>query len=148
MDVYKYLSNTPGDTVSDMAWRYAWFRYYFWNDLMPIYCSNSPFTVNDTSTRIRLDDDMMVTTKGFFLVEAKSKLVNRLNANPADEDSIWEEYATKVRKDAHSYREVIDSRLYHIGFLAPGGTLTELGYKYVDACERAQVRMQEYPWKF
>ena len=58
-------------------------------------------------------------------------------ANPMHEECIWEEYAKKVRSDAHSYREVIDSGLYHIGFLAPGGTLTELGYKYVDACERA-----------
>lgn len=48
VDVYKYLSNTPGDTVSDMAWRYVWFHYYFWNDLMPIYRGTSPFTVNDS----------------------------------------------------------------------------------------------------
>lgn len=137
VDVYKYLSNTPGDTVSDMAWRYVWFHYYFWNDLMPIYRGTSPFTVNDMPTRIRLDDDGHY--QGLFSGRSdsiKSKLVNKLNANPADEDAIWEEYAAKVRKDSHSYREVIDSGLYHIGFLAPGGTLTDLGYKYVDACER------------
>lgn len=28
-DPYKYLSNTPGDTISDKAWRYVWFNYYF-----------------------------------------------------------------------------------------------------------------------
>lgn len=136
-DVYKYLSNTPGDTVSDMAWRYVWFRYYFWNDLMPIYRSASPFIVNDTSTRIRLDNSGHYQNLFSGRSDSiKSKLVKRLNVNPSDEDTVWEEYAVKVRKDAHSYREVIDSGLYHIGFLAPGGTLTELGYKYVEACER------------
>ena len=137
-DVYKYLANTPGDTVSDMAWRYAWFHYYFWNDLMPIYRGGSPFTVNDMPTRIRLDEEGHY--QGLFSGRTdsiKSKLVDKLNANPADEDAVWEEYAVKVRKDSHSYREVIDSGMYHIGFLTPGGTLTELGYKYVDACERA-----------
>lgn len=136
-DVYKYLSNTPGDTVSDMAWRYVWFRYYFWNGLMPIYRTASPFTVNDALTRIRLDDDGHC--QGLFAGRKdsiKSKLVKKLNARPADEDAVWEEYAAKVKKEAHSYREVIDSGLYHMGFLAPGGTLTDLGYKYVDACER------------
>lgn len=136
-DVYKYLSNTSGNTVSDMAWRYVWFHYYFWNDLMPIYQDTSPFTVNDTPTRIRLDDDGHYQKLFSGRRDSiKSKLVDKLNANPADEDAVWEEYAAKVRKDSHSYREVVDSGLYHIGFLAPGGTLTDLGYKYVDACER------------
>lgn len=136
-DVYRYLSNTPGDSISDMAWRYVWFRYYFWNDLMPIYTGNGPFTVNDIPTKIRLDDygryQRLFSGKKNSI---KYKLVNKLNTNPADEDTIWEEYVHRVRNDSHSYREVIDSGLYHIGFLNPGGTLTDLGYKYVDACER------------
>ena len=136
-DVYKYLSNTTGETVSDMAWRHVWFHYYFWNDLMPIYRTSSPFTVNDMRTRIRMDhggrcQKLFESRKDSI----KDKLVEKLNRNPADEDAVWEEYAEKVRKVSHSYREVIDSGLYHIGFLAPSGTLTELGYKYVDACER------------
>lgn len=136
-NVFKYLSNTPGDSVSDIAWRYVWFRYYFWNELMPIYQETSPFTVNDISTRIRIDDNGHFQRLFSGRIDSiKSKLVNKLNANPADEDVIWEEYAKKVRSDSHSYREVIDSGLYHIGFLAPSGMLTDLGYKYVDACER------------
>lgn len=135
-DVYQYLSYTSGNTVSDMAWRYVWFRYYFWNGLMPIYRGNGPFTVNETTTRIRLEDGHYEKLFSGRTDSIKLKLVNRLNANPADEDAVWEEYARKVRKSSHSYREVIDSGLYHIGFLAPDGTLTELGYKYVDACER------------
>lgn len=137
-DIYKYLSNTPGDSVSDMAWRYVWFQFYFWDKLMPIYKTENPYTVNNEFTKIRLDDDGHY--QGLFSGRTdsiKSKLVRKLNANPMHEECIREEYAKKVRSDAHSYREVIDSGLYHIGFLAPGGTLTELGYKYVDACERA-----------
>ena len=66
----------------------------------------------------------------------KAKLVNQLNSLSISEDLAWEEYAKKVRKDSHSYREVVDSGLFHIGFLNPEGSLTELGYKFVEACER------------
>lgn len=46
----------------------------------------------------------------------KEKLVKNLNDGTISESDAWEEYARKVRKDAHSYREVIDSGLFHIGF--------------------------------
>ena len=142
-DVFKYLSNTPGDSISDMAWRYDWFHFYFWNDLMPIYNTPGtyPYTVNTTSTKIEMDETGALQNLFSGRVDSiKSKVVDDMNAamgSPAAEDKAWEDYAIKVRKDAHSYREVIDSGLYHIGFLNPEGSLTDLGYKYVDACERA-----------
>ena len=136
VDVYKYLSNTPGDTISDKAWRYAWFNFYFWPELIPIWTQTSPYTVNDVKTRIRINN---TEWQGLFSGRSdsiKQKLVDALNAGTKTEEEAWVEYAIKVRKDAHSYREVIDSGLYHIGYLNPEGTLTELGYKYVEACER------------
>ena len=136
VDVYKYLSNTPGDTISDKAWRYAWFNFYFWPELIPIWTQTSPYTVNDVKTRIRINN---TEWQGLFSGRSdsiKQKLVDALNAGSKTEEEAWEEYAIKVRKDAHSYREVIDSGLYHIGYLNPEGTLTELGYKFVEACER------------
>lgn len=135
-DPYKYLSNTPGDTISDKAWRYAWFNYYFWKNLIPIWASSNPYVVNNTSTKIRISEDSL---QGLFSGRSdsiKEKLVNKLNEGVISETEAWEEYAKKVRKDAHSYREVVDSGLYHIGYLNPEGTLTELGYKFVEACER------------
>ena len=135
-DPYKYLSNTPGDTISDKAWRYAWFNYYFWSELIPIWNCISPYIVNNTSTKIRIDEN---NYQGLFsgrIDSIKEKLVTKLNAGTIVEDEAWEEYAKKVRKDAHSYREVIDSGLYHIGYVNPEGTLTEIGYKFVEACER------------
>lgn len=135
-DVYKYLSNTPGDTISDKAWRYAWFNFYFWQELIPIWTRTTPYIVNDIKTRIRINN---TEWQGLFSGRSdsiKQKLVDALNAGSKTEEEAWEEYAIKVRKDAHSYREVIDSGLYHIGYLNPEGTLTELGYKFVEACER------------
>lgn len=135
-DPYKYLSNTPGDTISDKAWRYAWFNYYFWENLIPIWASSNPYVVNNTSTRIRISEE---SWQGLFSGRSdsiKEKLVKKLNEGTISEAEAWEEYAKKVRKDAHSYREVVDSGLYHIGYLNPEGTLTELGYKFVEACER------------
>lgn len=135
-DPYKYLSNTPGDSISDKAWRYAWFNYYFWSGLIPIWNTANPYTVNNATTKIRIDDNTMQGLFSGRTDSIKEKLVRDLNNGVLSEEAAWEEYAKKVRKDAHSYREVIDSGLYHIGYLNPEGTLTELGYKYVEACER------------
>lgn len=137
-DVYKYLSNTAGDTIADKAWRHDWFNFYFWNDLMPIYHGAGPYTVNDTATKIYIDDTNRQRLFSGRSDSIKQKIVNELNAVPVTItlNEAWERYARKVRSDAHSYREVIDSGLFHIGFLDPNGILTDLGYKYVDSCER------------
>ena len=135
-DVYKYISNTPGDSISDKAWRYVWFKYYFWKELIPIFSDVAPYTVNTTTTKIRIDETRFQNLFSGRVDSIKSKLVNKLNLGAITLNDAWEAYARKVRSDSHSYREVIDSGLYHIGFLAPDGTLTDLGYKYVDACER------------
>ena len=137
-DPWMYLSNTPGDSMSDMAWRYVWFNYYFWPGLMPLYTSKTPYTVNDIETKIRID----VTTKQKLFSgrsdSIKAKLVDKLNKTSGyTEDDAWEEYVKKVRKDAHSYREVIDSGLYQLGLLDADSLLTDYGYKYVNACEKA-----------
>ena len=135
-DIFKYLSNTSGDAISDKAWRHVWFNYYFWKNLIPIYSSSTPYEVNSTPTKIMIDNAKYQNLFSGRVDSIKAKLVDKLNAGTVNEDVAWEEYAIKVRKDSHSYREVIDSGLYHIGFLSPDGSLTDLGYKYVDACER------------
>lgn len=146
-DVYKYLSNTAGDSTADKAWRHDWFHFYFWNDMIPFYKATNPYVVNDTSTKIQITPTQFQGLFSGRVDSIKEKLVLRLNATPPtiSEDEAWEEYAKKVRKDAHSYREVIDSGLFHIGFLSPDGTLTDLGYKYVDACERIGTSLEGIP---
>ncbi len=136
VDVYQYLSNTSGDSIAERAWRYVWFRYYFWADLMPIYTSSNPYVVNDTPTRIKKDESSYQKIFSGRTDSIKATLVDDLTAGNKTEEEAWKEYAKKVRKDSHSYREVIDSGLFHIGFLLQDGSLTDLGYKYVDACER------------
>lgn len=144
-DTFKYLSYTPGDTVSDRAWRHVWFYYYFWNDLMPIYASKHPYVVNNVSTKIKISDTQNQQLFSGRVDSIKEKLTQKLNAGAISEIDAWDEYATKVRRDAHSYREVIDSGLFHIGFLSSDGMLTDLGYKYVDACERIGTSLYGIP---
>ena len=146
-DVYKYLSNTAGDSISDKAWSHDWFHFYFWNDMIPFYKSSNPYTVNDTLTKIQITNTQFQGLFSGRVDSIKEKLVTKLNISPQiiTEDEAWEEYAKKVRKDAHSYREVIDSGLFHIGFLSPDGPLTDLGYRYVDACERIGTSLEGIP---
>lgn len=135
-DIFCYLSNTSSNSKLDRAWRKTWFSFYFWKDLIPIYCGNSPYRVNDIPTRIRIDENTCQKLFSGRIDSIKSKIVNQLSSGAITEEQAWEKYAEKVRNDAHSYREVIDSGLDHIGFISQDGNLTELGYKYVDACER------------
>lgn len=144
-DIFKYLSNTSSDSLLDAAWRKVWFSFYFWEDLIPLYTNDTPYVVNETTTKIQIDDTTFQKLFSGRVDSIKNKLVTKLNNGTITEDEAWEEYAKKVRKDAHSYREVIDSGLYHIGFLSPSGELTELGYKYVDACERSNSAYQPLP---
>jgi hypothetical protein len=114
----------------------TWFNYYFWEDMIPIFRTATPYTVNDTPTKIsRINGDLQKLFSGRS-DSIKKKLVDKLNSGEISETEAWDSYARKVRLDAHSYREVIDSGLYHIGLLEPDGELSELGYKFVDACEK------------
>lgn len=137
-DPCMYLSNTSGDSMSDKAWRYAWFNYYFWEKLRPIYNSKSPYSINDIETLIRRDSSKKQKLFSGKTNSIKDKIVHKLNSGTGySEDDAWDEYVYRVRSDAHSYREVIDSGLYQIGLLDADGLLTDYGYKYVDACEKA-----------
>lgn len=135
-DVLKYLSCTSGDSISDRAWRYVWFNFYFWNDMIPLYKAESPFVANDIPTKIQISPERMQKIFSGRIDSLKNVLVDQLNSHKKTIEDVWKEYAKEIHNEAHSYREVIDSGLYHIGFLAGDGSLTELGYKYVDACER------------
>lgn len=136
-DIYKYLSNTlRGDSISDKVWRYVWFKFYFWNDLIPIYISKGPYVENKVRMRIKMNETEYATLFSGRSNSIKETLVTQLNAGLISEDAAWEAYARKVKKDSHSYREVIDSGLFHMGFLDSDGNLSDLGYKFVDACER------------
>ena len=144
-NIFYYLSYTSSDNKLDKTWRKTWFTYYFWRDLIPIFNSASPYSVNETPTRIRIEDNIFQKLFSGRSDSLKAKLVNRLNSGEMTEDQAWEEYAKHVRKNAHSYREVIDSGLDHIGFISNDGDLTELGYKYVNACERTNSAYTSVP---
>lgn len=145
VDICKYLSSTSADSILDKAWRRTWFSFYFWKNLIPLYSSSNPYTVNLTSTRIRIDNNTFQSLFSGRIDSVKNKLIEKLKSGEISEEEAWEEYAKKVRKDAHSYREVIDSGLYHIGFISSNGELTETGYRYVDACERCDSAYQALP---
>lgn len=136
VDILKYLSNTSGDTISDRAWRYVWLTFYFWNDMIPLYKGADPFVVNDVPTKIQISPEKNAKIFSGRIDSLKNRLVDQLNNHKISIETAWDDYAKEIHDEAHSYREVIDSGLFHIGFLAGDGSLTELGYKYVDACER------------
>ena len=145
-DPFNYLSYTTSEnSILEKAWRRVWFTYYFWTDLIPIYRSNTHYEVNDEATKIKIDSNTYQKLFSGRIDSIKSKLVEKLNDGSITEKEAWKQYAIKVRKDAHSYREVIDSGLLHIGFISPDGSLTELGYKYVAACEKKNSAYDPYP---
>jgi hypothetical protein len=137
-DPLKYLSNSVGDDFHDVVWRNFWFNFILTDEVLPIWKkSGSLYVVNDSPTRILLPDGS--GNKIFFAGRSdsiKNQLVDELNRGNISEDEAWKRYARKIHERAHSYREDIDSGLAHIGLLESDGKPSDLGYKFVDACER------------
>jgi len=137
-DPLKYLSNTVGDILHDYAWRNFWFRYIVTDDVIIPWIKNSRvYVVNNSPTKIIGPDGK--NYKMFFSGRRdsiKQILTNELNNGTSSEDDAWDRFATNIRSRAHSYREDIDSGLAHLGFIESDGKPSELGYRYVDICER------------
>jgi hypothetical protein len=137
-DPYKYLSYSVGDNFLDMTWRNFWFKYIVNDDTLPLYkLKNGVYSVNASPTKILKSDGT-----GFKMMNVgrsdspKNKAIAKLNDGTFTEEDAWKFYAEKIRSRAHSYREDIDSGLAGIGFLTDDGRLTDLGYRFVDTCER------------
>ena len=137
-DPYKFLSNCPGDSLQDRSWREFWFRYVLHEAAIGIWDkTGTVYAVNAEPSRIRKNDSN--DYKLFFVGRSdsiKNKLVAQLNTGSINENTAWEKFAQNVKNRAHSYREDIDSGLAGIGFLENDGRPTDVGYRFVDACER------------
>ena len=150
----EYLSYTTNSSMLDRTWRLVWYQYYFTRQLRPIFNNTNPYTVNDVTTKIRKNPNSYMGMFSGRSDSIKEKLVQKLNGTfipngsttplpPITTDAAWEEYAKKVRATAHSYREVIDSGLEQLGLIDSEGNLTDYGYLYVTACEKANDDVYE-----
>lgn len=138
-DPYKFLSYTTNDSVLDRAWLHVWFEYYFHKDLIPIFKRDPKtkiYSVNNTSTLIFQNQSEYANLLSGRTDSTKNKLVNDLNNGTITEDQAWDLYVSKVNAQAHSYREVIDSGLYHLNLLDNDGNLTNIGYRFVDEADK------------
>ena len=138
-DPYKYLSYSVGDSFLDVTWRNFWFTFIMNEETLPLYREgNGHYEINDSPLKIRKSDGtgfkmMFVGRSDSIKNVTVEKLNNELMFSKED---AWEDYAKNIRKRAHSYREDIDSGLAGIGFITDDGRLTDLGYRFVDTCER------------
>lgn len=138
-DTIKYLSYTKDDSILDRTWLHVWFNYYFHKKLRPIF-SKDPHTgiyvVNAKRSLIKQNKNEFANFLSGRRDSLKEKIVDKLNNGAITEDQAWEEYAKTVRNQAHSYREVIDSGLYHLNLIDNEGNLTKVGYKFVDEADK------------
>lgn len=135
-----YLSSTTKNTknpLHDKIWQHFWFNYVFTSNVMPIWTNKKPYQVNAASTELQQIDGLNdIIFFGARADSIKQKLVKKLNNGDIGEEAAWKEYAANVRKRAHSFREDIDSGLEGIGMLDSDGRPTDLGYRFIDSCER------------
>ncbi len=136
-DPYKYLANANGDGYADKVWREFWFKHVLAGSVMQLVS-----VTGGTYQPVVEPSDITLpngANKMFFAGRSdsiKNKLAEKLNNNEIQLNAAWDEFAMNVRNRAHSYREDIDSGLEHVGMLESDGRPTELGYRFVDACQR------------
>ncbi|MBS3999310.1 MAG: hypothetical protein KGZ71_02375 [Desulfobulbaceae bacterium] len=131
-----YLSFATGSSLHDLIWRYFWFENVLTNDISKLYSSSQPFVVQDSNSPLLLENGVF---KKFFSGRSdsiKNKIIDKLNGGTISLNDAWDEFARNIHNRAHSYREDIDSGLSHLGFLEDDGRPTELGYRFIDICER------------
>lgn len=136
-DLCKFLGNSPGDSFHDKVWRIFWFKYVLHDAAIPPWHKHSgKYVANKIPSKIMQSDG---TPKYFFVGRTdsiKDRLIAALNSGTITEDAALREYAENINNRAHSYREDIDSGLAALGLLDPDGKPTDLGYRFVDTCER------------
>lgn len=134
-----YLSNCPGMSLADHAWRLFWFKYVLHPEAIEGWSKDNGgfYSANTFSSLIDRSDGQ--GKKLFFVGRSdsiKTKLVKSLNQGDLAEEQAYDLLIENTRKSAHSYREDIDSGCEHLGFVDAEGRLTDSGYKFVDSCER------------
>ncbi len=135
----KYLSNCPNESLADKAWRHFWFKYVLHPAAIDGWSQDpsGTFIVNQERAQILRSDG--AGQKLFFVGRSdsiKNRLVGELNTGAIALDNAYEQLAINFFRRAHSYREDIDSGCEHLGFVNSDGRLTDIGYSFVDACER------------
>lgn len=149
IDPYKYLSYSSNDTLHDKTWRIFWFDYILTEEVSILFeKTGSIYSPKDVATKLMQFSS--TEPKKFFSGRSDSikvKLCEKmsLSSNPITECQAWEQFAENIRKRAHSFREDIDSGLEHLGLLESDGKPSELGYKFVDACERTDSTFSGNP---
>jgi len=75
----------------------------------------------------------------------KQKVVRALNAAAITPETAWEQFAANIRNRAHQYREDVDSGAEAAGFIDVDGQMTELGFRFLNACERTRSANNPQP---
>ena len=134
-----YLSSCPKNELPDKAWRRFWFKYVLHPGLIKGWSldGDRKYVPNAALSLIEKFDGSGL--KKFFSGRSdspKDEICRELNSETVSLYKAFENLAKNYNGRAHSYREDIDSGCEDLGFIDGKGRLTNIGYKFVDACER------------
>jgi hypothetical protein len=142
-----YLSYSTGMHIHDVVWRNFWFNNVLTTEVLKVWTkAGTTYSVNTIPTELVLANG---NRQYFFTGRSdsiKNEIVDALNLGTITEDEGWGMFARKIHSRAHSYREDIDSGLEHLGLIESDGKPSDVGYKFVDACERTNNCHSGKPW--
>ena len=139
--VYFLSSTSPTRarrSFADQAWRRFWFEFVLTPQVQRIWRDEGGNLVLDGApTGLKRWDGQSVV---FFARAGSSKalIFEDLLAKRITADRAWERYAKNIRGRAHQFREDVDSGAEAAGFIDADGRLTDLGFRFVTVCDRAQ----------
>jgi hypothetical protein len=144
-DHIKLLSSSPQNNTTiipeDEIWKRFWFEYVLTKDVQKIWTQkNNKYFVNDVPTKLLQFDG---SPKKMFSGKSNSiqnKIVGKLNDGTITENQAWEKFVKNINDgtdgSAHSFKETLGSGIDALDFIDEYGKPTQIGYRFVDECEK------------
>ena len=136
-----YPETASGINSKNEIFKRFWFEFVLTEDVQKIWnIENDSYVVNNVPTKlVKFNGEPAYKFSGRS-DSIKSKIVYQLNNNEINEEKAWELFVKNINHvtdgTVNSYKKTLPLSIYAFELVDEFGNPTQLGYKFVDECEK------------